>query len=76
MRGTFLIDEHFILRHMLINDLPIGRNIDETLRTIDALDHYVNNGEVCPAGWHKGSEAVTPSTHGVSDYLASNADKL
>jgi len=76
LRGTFLIDEHFILRHMLVNDLPIGRNVDETLRTIDALEYHTINGEVCPAGWQKGDAAMTPSQKGVSDYLASNAEKL
>lgn len=76
MRGTFLIDENFILRHMLINDLPLGRNIDETLRTIDALDYHTAHGDVCPAGWTKGKEAMKPSIKGVSDYLISNAEKL
>lgn len=76
MRGSFLIDEHFVLRHMLVNDLPIGRNVDETLRVIDALDFHNENGEVCPAGWVKGDEAITPSQKGVEDYLSSNADKL
>lgn len=76
MRGTFLIDESGILRHMLVNDLPIGRNVDETLRTIDALDYHITHGEVCPAGWNKGSDGMKPSSQGVSDYLTSNADKL
>lgn len=76
MRGTFIIDEHFVLRHLLVNDLPIGRNVNETLRVIDAIIHHDANGEVCPAGWHKGEEGITASQKGVSDYLASNADKL
>ena len=76
LRGTFLIDESFVLRHILINDLPLGRNVDEPLRTIDALDYHTKNGEVCPAGWQKGLEAMTPSQQGVADYLSSNADKL
>jgi len=76
LRGTFFIDENFILRHMLINDLPLGRSVEETLRLIDAWDHHSQYGEVCPAGWHKGSEGMTASTEGVSDYLASNAEKL
>ena len=76
MRGTFLIDDDFTLRHLLVNDLPIGRNIDDLLRVIDALDYHKQNGEVCPAGWDKGKEAITPTTDGISDYLASNADKL
>lgn len=75
-RGTFLLDENFTIRHMLINDLPLGRNVDETLRIIDALDHYNTYGEVCPAGWHKGEDAISPSQKGIADYLTSNADKL
>lgn len=76
LRGTFIIDEQFIVRHMLVNDLPIGRNVDETLRMIDALDYHTSNGDVCPAGWHRGEEAMTPSADGVAAYLASNAPKL
>ena len=76
MRGTFLMDEDFTLRHMLINDLPIGRNVDDLLRVIDAVDFHRHNGEVCPAGWEKGKDAMTPSSEGVADYLASNAEKL
>lgn len=76
MRGTFIMDEDFILRHMLVNDLPLGRNVDETLRTIDAIDFHRANGEVCPAGWRVGSDAMTATPEGVADYLASNADKL
>ena len=75
-RGTFLIDDDFKVRHYLVNDLPLGRNVDETLRMIDALDHHTAYGEVCPAGWNKGSEGMTASQQGVSDYLTSNADKL
>jgi len=76
MRGTFVIDENFTLRNMLINDLPLGRNVDETLRIIDAIDFHRENGDVCPAGWTKGKEAMTPSQEGVADYLASNAETL
>lgn len=76
MRGTFIMDEHFILKHMLINDLPIGRNIDEAIRVLDAIEHHANYGEVCPAGWSQGSTAMHASSQGVADYLASNADKL
>jgi peroxiredoxin (alkyl hydroperoxide reductase subunit C) len=75
-RGTFLIDEAFNIRHYLVNDLPLGRNVDETLRMIDALDYHNANGEVCPAGWQKGSEGMKATQKGVSDYLVSNADKL
>jgi peroxiredoxin (alkyl hydroperoxide reductase subunit C) len=76
LRGTFLIDERFITRHILINDLPIGRNIDETLRTIDAVIHHSLHGEVCPAGWNKGEASMEASAQGTADYLASNAHKL
>ncbi len=75
-RATFLIDENFNIRHYLINDLPLGRNIDDSLRMIDALDHHNQHGEVCPAGWNKGSQGMDPTKQGVSDYLTSNADKL
>jgi peroxiredoxin (alkyl hydroperoxide reductase subunit C) len=76
MRGTFVIDENFILRHMLVNDLPIGRNVDETLRIIDAIMYHDQHGEVCPAGWKNGEEAIDPSHKGISHFLATNADKL
>lgn len=76
LRGTFFIDENFVLRHMLINDLPLGRSVDEMLRLVDAWDHHTEYGEVCPAGWTKGKEGMTATTEGVSDYLSSNADKL
>ncbi|MDX1916446.1 MAG: peroxiredoxin [Rickettsiaceae bacterium] len=76
MRGTFFIDENFVLRHMIVNDLPLGRSVDEALRIIDAWDHFTQFGEVCPAGWKKGEDAMQPSSEGVADYLASNADKL
>ena len=76
LRGTFLIDTTFMVRHMLINDASIGRNIDEILRMIDALDHHMSYGEVCPAGWQKGQEAINPSQKGIANYLASNAEKL
>ena len=75
-RATFLIDEQFNIRHYLINDLPLGRNVDETIRMIDALDHHTTHGEVCPAGWKKGDQGMSPTHQGVSDYLTSNAEKL
>lgn len=75
-RGTFLIDEHFRIRHYLVNDFPLGRNVDETLRLIDALDHHNLHGEVCPAGWRKGSQGMSPTKQGVADYLTSNAEGL
>lgn len=76
LRGTFIIDEDFVVRHMLVNDLPLGRNIDEALRMIDAIEYHREYGEVCPAGWMKGDEGMTATPQGVADYLTSNADKL
>lgn len=75
-RGTYLIDEEFKVRHMLINDLPIGRNVDETLRTIDALNFHQEHGDVCPANWQKGSQGMQATTQGVAQFLATNAEKL
>ena len=75
-RATFLIDEEFNIRHFLINDLPLGRNVDETLRMIDALEHHSTHGEVCPAGWKKVDQGMSPTHQGVSDYLTSNAERL
>ena len=75
-RATFLIDEEFNIRHFLVNDLPLGRNVEETLRMIDALDHHNKHGEVCPAGWQKGDQGMDPTQQGVSDYLTSNAETL
>ncbi|MFY9590278.1 peroxiredoxin [Rickettsia endosymbiont of Halotydeus destructor] len=76
LRGTFLIDKNFIVRHILVNDLPLGRNVDHTLQVIDALIHHQQHGEVCPAGWRKGEEAMTASHEGVAHYLGSHAEKL
>lgn len=76
LRGTFLIDQQGIVRHQLVNDLPLGRNVDETLRMIDALKFFQEHGEVCPAGWNKGKQAMKADAKGVAEYLASNADKL
>jgi peroxiredoxin (alkyl hydroperoxide reductase subunit C) len=76
MRGTFIIDEDFMLRHYHVNDLPLGRNVDEVIRIIDALDFHKENGDVCPAGWTKEKESMTPTAEGVADYLTSNAEKL
>lgn len=69
-RGLFLIDKDGIVRHETVNDLPIGRNVEEALRTVDALQFYEQNGEVCPADWIKGSEGMKESHAGVADYLA------
>ncbi len=71
-RGLFLIDKEGLVRHQLVNDLPLGRKVEETLRVIDALQYNEENGEVCPANWEKGKEAMKASHTGVADYLAKN----
>jgi peroxiredoxin (alkyl hydroperoxide reductase subunit C) len=76
LRGTFLIDKSGIVRHATLNDLPLGRNVDETLRLIDALQHTEAHGEVCPAGWQKGKEGMRPNASGVATYLANNCTAL
>lgn len=76
LRGTFLIDKSGIVRHATLNDLPLGRNVDETLRIIDALQHTEQHGEVCPAGWRKGDMAMKPSAAGVCAYLKENGKRL
>ncbi len=75
-RGSFLIDKQGDVRHQIVNDLPLGRDIDEMLRMVDALQFTDEHGEVCPAGWNKGDEGMTASPKGVADYLADNAAKL
>ena len=75
-RGSFLIDEDNVVRHQVINDLPLGRNIDEMLRMIDALQFNQDHGEVCPAGWQDGDKGMDASPDGVAEYLAEEADKL
>lgn len=76
LRGSFLIDKDGIVQHMVINNLPLGRNVDEMLRMVDALQFTEENGEVCPAGWNKGDEGMQPSTAGVADYLSKHATAL
>ncbi len=76
LRGTFIIDQDFILRHITVNDLSLGRNIEEALRIIDMIDHSQEYGEVCPAEWRQGKEGMKPTSSGVSDYLTSHAEKL
>lgn len=71
-RGLFLIDKEGIVRHQVINDLPLGRSVDETLRMVDALQFFEKNGEVCPADWHRGEEAMQATFDGVADYLGSH----
>jgi peroxiredoxin (alkyl hydroperoxide reductase subunit C) len=69
-RGLFLIDKSGIVRHQLINDLPLGRNVDEALRMVDALQYFETKGEVCPANWSKGKEGMQADHKGVADYLS------
>lgn len=69
-RGLFLIDKNGVVRHQLINDFPLGRNVDEALRMVDALQFFETNGEVCPANWNKGSIGMKESHAGVADYLS------
>jgi peroxiredoxin (alkyl hydroperoxide reductase subunit C) len=70
LRGLFLIDKDGVVRHQLVNDLPLGRNVDEALRVIDALQFHETHGEVCPANWRPGEDAMKPTPEGVADYLA------
>ncbi len=76
LRGSFLIDTEGFVRHQVVNDLPLGRNIDEMLRMIDALQFTEKHGEVCPAGWKSGDKAMTPTAEGVASYLESEAKDL
>jgi len=75
-RGAFIIDDKGMVRSQIVNDLPIGRNMDELLRIIDAVQFHQEHGEVCPAGWQKGEKGMIASPTGVADYLASNAESL
>ena len=76
LRGSFLIDKNGVVRHQVVNDLPLGRNIDEMLRMVDALQFHEEHGEVCPAQWEKGKEGMKDSPEGVAKYLKQNAGKL
>ncbi|HEY5762802.1 MAG TPA: peroxiredoxin [Rhodocyclaceae bacterium] len=75
-RGSFLIDKAGIVRHQVVNDLPLGRNIDEMLRMVDALQFTEEHGEVCPAGWAKGKAGMKASADGVASYLTEHAKEL
>lgn len=75
-RGTFLIDKDFTVRHQIVNDLPLGRNVDEAIRMVDALQFHEEHGEVCPAGWNKGSEGMKADAGGVASYLKKFASNL
>ncbi len=76
LRGSFLIDRDGVVRHQVVNDLPLGRNIDEMIRMVDALQFHEEHGEVCPAEWEKGKEAMKDTPEGVAEYLAKHAQEL
>ena len=76
LRGSFLIDEDGVVRHELRNDEPLGRNIDDMLRMVDVLAHHLEFGDVCPAGWQKGDDAMQDNPESVAKYLSENANKL
>ncbi|WP_085444715.1 peroxiredoxin [Magnetofaba australis] len=76
LRGSFLIDKDGIVQHQVINNLPLGRNIDEMIRMVDALQFTEEHGEVCPAGWNKGKAGMGASTEGVAKYLAEHSEEL
>jgi peroxiredoxin (alkyl hydroperoxide reductase subunit C) len=73
LRGLFLIDKEGVVRHAVVNDLPLGRNVDEALRMLDALQFTEKHGEVCPANWRSGEEAMSPTAEGVAAYLGKRA---
>ncbi len=75
-RGSFLIDSEGNVRHQVVNDLPLGRNVDEMLRMVDALKFHEEHGEVCPAGWTEGDKGMDASPDGVAKYLSEEADNL
>jgi peroxiredoxin (alkyl hydroperoxide reductase subunit C) len=75
-RGSFLIDEEGVVRHQVVNDLPLGRDVDEMLRMVDALAFHQEHGEVCPAGWKEGDQGMDASPTGVAKYLSEHGDKL
>ncbi len=76
LRASFLLDKDGVVHHQVVNNLDLGRNVDEMLRTIDALQFSEEHGEVCPAGWQKGESGMHPTADGVADYLASHAENL
>jgi len=73
LRGLFLIDRQGIVRHALVNDLPLGRNVDEAIRMVDALQFFEEHGDVCPANWRPGEEGMKASSEGVAEYLAKHS---
>ena len=76
LRGTFLLDKNGVVRHQVVNDLPLGRNMDEIIRMVEALQFFEANGEVCPAGWQKGQSGMDASPDGVAEYLSGHAQSL
>lgn len=76
LRGAFIIDKKGVVRSQIVNDLPIGRNIDEILRTIDAIEFHEQNGEVCPANWNKEKKGMKATPEGVAKYLAESSEEL
>ena len=76
LRGTFLIDQAGLVRHQVVNDLPLGRSIEDALRMVDALKFHQENGEVCPAGWNKGKKGMKADAAGVAEYLKENSKEL
>ena len=72
LRATIIVDQKGLVRHYSLNDLPIGRNIDEIIRIIDAIDHHEKHGEVCPANWQQGKPAMVPTAEGVINYIRDN----
>lgn len=76
LRASFLIDKEGVVQHQVVNNLPLGREVDEMLRLVDALQFTEEHGEVCPAGWQKGQSGMKPTTDGVAEYLADNAENL
>ncbi|KHE92396.1 MAG: peroxiredoxin [Candidatus Scalindua rubra] len=76
LRASFLIDKEGIVQHQVVNNLPLGRNVDEMLRLVDALQFHEKHGEVCPAGWQKGEDGMKPTADGVAGYLTSHSEEL
>lgn len=76
LRGAFLVDRDGLVRAQVVHDLPLGRNMDELLRVVDALQFHEEHGDVCPAGWQRGDSAMTPTPDGVADYLGKHNSKL
>ncbi len=76
LRGAFLIDKNGVVRSQIVNDLPLGRNVDELIRLVDALEFHEKHGEVCPAGWTKGKTGIKPTAEGIAKYLSQEATAL